>query len=156
MNHWRFFIDETFFCNSLFEPPSLVQSSRREGRKESVRGSTAAAARSCSEGVSDDVRVRGGGGISGHNGISDFSLTSGKGRLMPERQHWLFKSGLNIKKIVWHEDCNYRRCYSSFKVKKICINWFFCWGKTPYINRKGVIFPNIWVSFPVWWSGGSR
>ena len=50
-----------------------------------------------SEGV-DDVRVRGGGGISGHNGISDFSLTSGKGRLMPERQHWLFKSGLKIKK----------------------------------------------------------
>ena len=50
-----------------------------------------------SEGVGD-VRVRGGGGISGHNGISDFSLTSGKGRLMPERQHWLFKSGLKIKK----------------------------------------------------------
>ena len=52
-----------------------------------------------SEGV-DDVRVRGGGGISGHNGISDFSLTSGKGRLMPERQHWLFKSGLKIKNRV--------------------------------------------------------
>ena len=48
-------------------PPLVVfKSSRREGRKESVRW---------------DGSV---GGISGHNGILDFSLTSVKGRLMPD------------------------------------------------------------------------